>query len=146
MGRRRSRGFTLLELALVVAIIATITSIAAPTYLSYKHRSLAAEAIINVQTIAHLEQVTILETGGPIACAANPATVPSPIAVFADTDDWADLGFDPEGRVRYQYEVSVTGEDFVVRARGDHDADGRITEFSMDSKTMALARRTAGSE
>lgn len=136
--RRLRRGFTLLELALVVAIIAVLTSIAAPSYQAYRNRALGAEATVNVTTIAHLQQVSILETGMPVACRQTPAVVPAPSALFVPDDSWMSLGFEPEGRVRFQYSVSVDGEDFVARARGDVDQDNSFSQYEIDGRTMEL--------
>lgn len=139
-----ARGFTLLELACVVAIISALTSIAVPSFRVYRDRAFDTEATVNVETIAYLEQVAILERGAPVACPPNPAAIPAPLAAFADDEAWQALGFRPEGRVRHQYEVVVDGDDFLVRARGDLDQDGVHSEHVVDSKTMSLLSKRPG--
>lgn len=131
-----SRGFTLLELACVVTVISILVSLAVPNYRVYRDRALATEAAVNVETIAYLELVTMLERGAPIACPANPAQVPAPLARFESNDAWARLGFAPEGQVRFQYRVEATPETFVVVATGDLDQDGIQSEYRLDSTTM----------
>jgi prepilin-type N-terminal cleavage/methylation domain-containing protein len=140
---RRTRGFTLIELCLVISIISILTSLGTASYAVYVSRARAAEAVVNVETLAYLEQARILDTGAPIACAVEPATIPAvgQPAAFSSTTCWRDLGFKPTSRVRFQYSAEVPeGRRFVVRARGDLDGDGAPSEYWIDSATMKLDR------
>lgn len=145
MPRRRIRaGFTLLEIASVVAIIGILIGIGAPSYQVYQNRARTAEATINLETIASLELVALLETGAPIACEARPASLPAPRAPFVPTESWRALGFVPTSQVRFQYEVQTSGEDFTAHARGDLDHDGVSSHHSISSLTMKLQAERPG--
>ncbi len=139
-----TRGFTLLELACVVTVISILVSLAVPNYRVYRDRALAAEATVNIETIAYLEQVTILERGAPVACPPNPAEIPAPTARFAAMPAWQRVGFAPEGKVRFQYRVETKGEAFTVVAVGDVDQDGVRSEYRIDSATMAQTAEHPG--
>ena len=136
--RRRSnqRGFTLLELACVVAIISILIQIAVPNYQAYRYRAMETEALVNIETIAYFQQVAILERGHPLDCPKNPGSIPHPRAPFELRPQWQALGFKPLGLVRHQYEVKTDGLEFSVWARGDLDGDGMRSEHVLESATM----------
>jgi prepilin-type N-terminal cleavage/methylation domain-containing protein len=146
MPTRARRGFTLIELCCVVGIISILLSIAVTDYGVYLRRSRATEAQVNLETIAYLEHVRILELGAPIACSATPEKMPAPDeSVFFPADRcWKDLGFRPRGRVRFQYETERYGEKrFRAIARADLDGDGTPTIYTLDSAGMNLSRENA---
>lgn len=143
MRATQTRGFTLIELCCVVGILGILTSLGTASYGSYVRRAQASEAVINVETLAYLEQARILEAGAPIACAREPAKLPSAdhAVPFVAGPCWRDLGFKPSARVRFQYETELRGErGFIVTARGDLDGDGVPTVYSIDGATMLMAR------
>lgn len=137
-----TRGFTLLELMVVVSIIAVLVAMAVPQYSMYVYRARATEAAISVETIAYLEQVRILELGEPIACKANPTDVPGAVPKrFELRPDWEDLGLRVDSRVFFQYEVvTSTAGDFIVTAQGDPEGDGTRLKYRLSSTDMKLRR------
>ncbi|MCB9655642.1 MAG: prepilin-type N-terminal cleavage/methylation domain-containing protein [Deltaproteobacteria bacterium] len=145
MQHPKSAGFTLLELVFVVCIMSILVSITAPTYAVYRQRALATEATIALESIAHLELVSILETSSTIACAPTPTTIPSKPTRFVSTEAWERLGYQPQGLVRFQYEVEKTGPvHFVARARADLDHDGLVGEYWIDGRDLELKSKHPG--
>lgn len=143
MSRSGTRGFTLIELMCVIGLIGVLASIAIPNYTIYLARARETEALINVEAIAYLQQVRILELGRAIACEPVPQQVPEQPADFEPTDAWRDLGFRASGKVRFQYEVTTSGpRQFTVIARGITGSGGERTELTLDSTTMELERST----
>ena len=110
LGSPERRGFTLLELACVVGVISVLLSLSISSYAFFLRRARDAEALVNLQTIAHLEQVSMLERGHFVGCAPSPEELPQPRSRFAQTEGWPQLGFRIEGPVHHQYGVDLSAE------------------------------------
>jgi len=61
---RRTRGFTLVEMVITIAVIAILASVAWPSYESYVRRSKRATAQSALMTIANREQAHLLDLRG----------------------------------------------------------------------------------
>jgi len=130
---KRRRGFTLIEMMIVVAIIALLATIAIPNYISFQLRAKTSEAKSNLGAIRTCEEAYRAENDEYLACTANPTADPTKdkAAWESDIAGWADIGFEPKGDVYFQYDVTVgaTGDTFLATATGDLDNDG--TDFSV---------------
>ena len=105
--RRRSKGFTLIELMIVVAIIAILAAIAIPQYKKFQAKAKAAEAKTNLGAIASCEEAYHAENDVYINCTKTPSNAPSSLTDFGTpTGGFDSIGFEPAGKVRYAYEVS----------------------------------------
>jgi len=128
------RGFTLIELMIVVAIIGILAAIAIPNFLTYQLKSRQAEAKTNLQAIKTSEVAFQAERGcyigmgayGVVAPAAalksapftwgvgpnaGAATVPAVgwcIAGGTFSGQFTDIGFKATGNVMYLYGVDAT--------------------------------------
>ncbi len=95
---RRYKGFTLVELMIVIAILGVIFAIAIPTYRSYVEAARTAEAKTNLSTIRLLEEQHFADQGeyiGADGVAAIKVALP---------------GFEPgvETNLNYVYNITVT--------------------------------------
>ncbi len=151
MMRRYIKGFTLIELMIVVAIIGILAAVAIPAFLRYIKRSKTSEATQNVGSIyrgavAYFEAEHTTRSGSiiakqfPASVGPSPATSSlqngqkiAPTPASWDAASWQALSFaigDPHYYV-YQFESSGTsnGAGFTARAHGDLDADGTYSTF-----------------
>lgn len=135
--RNNQKGFTLIELMIVVAIIGILAAIAIPNFLNYQLKAKTAEAKTNLGAIRTSQETFNAERDRYKVCAATPA-----VAGIGKTkmnwtgggiNDFASIGFAPTGSVYYSYAVTVPSTTtFTITATGDLDADGNSVAFTMD--------------
>lgn len=125
------KGFTLIELMIVVAIIAFLAMVAIPSFKQFLAKAKRTEAYMNLNALATAEKIYWAEHG-------------------TYTADLQELGWKPEGQIQYSYGFSggqgsvmgalgtpVSGgsagkDTFIVIAAGDIDGDGQPDIISID--------------
>lgn len=90
--RRRTPGFTLIEMLIVVAMVAILAAVALPSYREYIKKSYRSEAQSYLMTIAARQQQFLVDTRafsalGPDNIASQPSNVTSAYAVTMVTVD-----------------------------------------------------------
>jgi prepilin-type N-terminal cleavage/methylation domain-containing protein len=128
MLQHRRKGFTLVELMIVVAIIGLLTSTAVPNFLRFQLRSKSSEAKINIAAIVTAQRAHVSEFRSYVSAPASPATFGgSKSKPFVDVgppgNNFETIGWVPEGLVYFQYSVSVNNGAFLVEAAGDIDGN-----------------------
>jgi prepilin-type N-terminal cleavage/methylation domain-containing protein len=135
---RQQRGFTLVELMIVVGMVGALAAIAIPNFLSYQARSRRSEAWVNVSGIVvaqksyFAEKDTYHDSGAPWPDYSSDGGLSTRKRTWdaASNAAFEDLGWKPEGQVIYSYETNTTDNCgacllcFTATAYGDADGDG----------------------
>jgi type IV pilus assembly protein PilA len=129
--RKSNKGFTLIELMIVVAIIGILAAIAIPNFLRFQLKAKSSEGKVNIAAIRTAEESFLAEFGRYVAVTTvNPASVPgsSKITFLTPTGvgTFDELGWGPEGQVFFQYAVAASGNSYTISAAADIDADSTI--------------------
>lgn len=154
--RKGTKGFTLIELMIVVAIIGILAAVAIPAFMKYIRRSKTSEATMNIRKIfdSSVSYYTseFAARDGAILARQFPETVDStPLdwraGVCADGDSqkyspqadtwndstWQALNFSVDDPFYFQYTYVSEGvgsdSQFTARANGDLNCDNTLSTF-----------------
>ena len=147
---RNRKGFTLVELMIVVAIIGILAAIAIPNFLQFRLKAKTSEAKSNLGAIRSTEVAYFAEWNFFVANqpstptgnrSGSTAKVP-----WNPTTRFSILGFAPEGAVFYDYAL-VPATNFIVQsvgltmyAVGDLDGDSSLSSFFVNDSTNEILK------
>ena len=123
--RRHNRGFTLIELVVVLAIIGILVAAAVPLYLGARKRAYKAEADSTLQELKTMEWAYYQENN-------------------AFTDSFSSLGFTPPASKFWTYNIPAAASDQVtIAARGQAAPLGPSDQVSITLKSDGSSTSSA---
>ncbi len=152
--RRLNKGFSLVELMIVVAIIGILAAIAIPNYIKYQLSAKRSEVNGAVDGIKNAEAKYDAEHDGYLNAAVQPradsALSKAQVAWTTTATDWISLGWAPDGNVRGNYLVAVTAasgttpQTYTITGKSDVDDDSQL--YTVTATPDANATVTSGTE
>ncbi len=134
--RQNTKGFSLVELMIVVAIIGILAAIAIPNFVAMQLKSKRAEVPSNVSGIKTAELAydasfdAFIDSSAALPAAGGGKT---PVAWDGEVSGsgFQTIGWQPDGFVRGQYQVSgASNTDFTVTGTCDVDGDAAIATYT----------------
>ncbi len=148
---QQRKGFTLIELMIVVAIIGILAAIAIPNFIRFQLRSRAGEGKINLAAIRTAEEAYLAEFGRYVAFASTPNLIGAglrsvktpwvacPVPVVPASPGHCIIGWQPDGPTYFNYVAAVdaTSTSLVVVAESDIDAETTINYWGFERANAA---------
>ena len=155
---RKTAGFTLVELMIVVAVIAVLSAIAINNFYAISRRSKISEVFTNLGIIRTGQESYRAEHAVYIAAGAWPAATPAasgelwedPAVPTVENTNFKLIGFAVDGVVRYRYTVTIvdpgagTPPYYSAIANGDLDDDGLDAEYRVSNDPAEILLNAAG--
>jgi prepilin-type N-terminal cleavage/methylation domain-containing protein len=148
MMKKIQKGFTLIELMIVVAIIGILAAVAIPAFMDYMKRSKKTEASLQLNKIGKNSKRVYSETSSYVTTAGNrlPKDDDSCCAgggtdknhclkkpdLFAADAGWKELDFQIDEDTLFNYTYTGAATTFTALAEGDLDCDGTSITFTLN--------------
>ncbi len=144
--RLKQKGFTLIELMIVVAIIGILAAVAIPAFMDYMKKSKKTEASLQLNKIAknnkayYVANAGYVETSGgvlpgPAGDACTSAGKKFAVIDWSTEDGWKDLDFQIDEPNLFSYTYIGGSTLATAYAIGDLDCDTKLISYTLDMKS-----------
>lgn len=118
-GEIRNKGFSLIELVIIIGIIGIIAALSTPIYMSYRKKAIQVEAKTNLLNIHKYEIMYYSEYE----------------TFSADTNE---IGFEAKSAPKYIYSITASENSFTAKARGNVDSDDVEDVWTINDKQIIV--------
>ena len=142
--RKSNKGFTLIELMIVVAIIGILAAIAIPNFLTMQLRAKRSEVPLNLSGIQTAEQAYFHEYGSYRATSALPTGSLNTVkrAWPASSGGFDEIGWEPDGLIYGKYQVHTVNNappQFTASGQCDVDNDNSDANYTATHQAKPVA-------
>ena len=143
--RKLQKGFTLIELMIVVAIIGILAAVAIPAFMDYMKKSKKTEASLQLNKISKnnktyfITNASFVTQNGAVQPGANGAACSGPGKKFAvntagwqDTAGWQALDFQVDEPNLFSYTYTAGANTSTAVAVGDLDCDTTLITYTLN--------------
>lgn len=137
---RQNKGFSLVELMIVVAIIGILAAIAIPNFVAMQLKAKRAEVPSNVDGIKTAELAYDAAFDGYVSAADYPAIMTKQQNPWVESTSggFKTIGWKPDGEVRGTYQVDLpSNNDIIVTGQCDVDDDNVDAEYTATTSINA---------